>query len=54
MQKYLPPLMTIVHTVLGVFQYSSGGSVCDWIFENRSKLHISTFEIDGFKDFKQW
>ena len=27
--------------------------ICDWILENRSKLHIGSFEINSFKDLKQ-
>ena len=26
--------------------------MCDWIYGNRSKLHIKSYEIIGFKDFK--
>ena len=26
--------------------------ICDWILENRSKSHIRSFEINGFKDLK--
>ena len=25
---------------------------CDWIYGNRSKLHIGSYEIINFKDFK--
>jgi len=28
-------------------------TICDWILENRSKLHVGRrFEVDSFKDFK--
>ena len=27
-------------------------SNCDWILQNRSKSHIRSFEINGFKDLK--
>ena len=26
--------------------------ICDWILEKRSKSHIRSFEINGFKEFK--
>ena len=25
---------------------------CDWILEKRSKSHVRSFEINGFKEFK--
>ena len=28
-------------------------TICDWILENHSKLHIRSFRIDGFKDLSQ-
>ena len=27
-------------------------NICDWILEKRSKSHIRSFEINGFKEFK--
>jgi len=26
--------------------------ICDWIYGNRSELHIGSYEIINFKDFK--
>ena len=26
--------------------------ICDWIYRNRSKSHIGSYEIIDFKDFK--
>jgi len=26
--------------------------ICDWIYGNRSKSHIGSYEIIDFKDFK--
>jgi len=26
-------------------------SICDWIYGNRSKLHIGSYDIIDFKDF---
>ena len=28
------------------------GNICDWILEKRSKSHIRSFEINGFKELK--
>ena len=31
---------------------SSSEIICDWILEKRSKLHIRSFEMNGFKELK--
>ena len=33
-----------------VFSYSL--HICDWIYGNRSKLHIGSYKTIDFKDFK--
>ena len=47
-----------VESVLGevsvkcVCLISVAGPICDWIYRNRSKSHIGSYEIINFKDFK--
>jgi len=36
---------------LGVKEVKKMEYICDWIYENRSKLHIKSYEKINFKDF---
>ena len=34
-----------------IFASASVNHICDWIYGNRSKSHIGSYEIIDFKDF---
>ena len=53
---YLPQeeeknLQKIFNTSI-IFDFISNYTNCDWILEKRSKSHIRSFEINGFKELK--